>query len=833
VIGTLASLRDDTRYALRALVRSPLFTITALLTLAIGCGANTAVFSVIDGVLLKPLPYPNPEELVAVWHDAPGAPGIADVSGALRMSPSMLVTYQDENRSFEKIGMWVSGTASVTGIGEPEQVASVALLGDVLQALEVPPLLGRWLDASDAIPNSPRHVMLTHTYWQGRFGGDPNIVGRTITVDAAPAEIVGVMPQGFKVLDSTADLLLPMQTGRTGLVPPPFFGLGIARLAPGATIEHANADLARLLPRWIERFPFPNRATDKEIYLDTWRITPAIRPLKQDVVGDAGGALWVVMGTIVVVLVIACANVMNLLLVRAEKRRPELAVRGALGAGSWRIMRALLIESALLGVAGGVLGLGLAAGALALIKRLAPATLPRIDAIALDGRALLFTLVLSGAAGVLLGMVPALRYGGPKIAMALRAGGRSGMQGRTQHRAQNVLVVAQVALALVLLVSSVLMIRTFEALRTVEPGFTDPATLQTARVAIPPSLEPSAEKVLAMQSAILDAIAQIPGVTSVAFASALPMDGNYGFWDSIAVEDQPRDPSATTSEMRSYRYVSPGLFRTTGARLVAGRELDWADIYGDRPVALVSENLARELWGDPAAALGKRIRGGDPRWRDVVGVVQDAYGNGVQSAAPSTAYWPAYMQQSGVLPNVQRNVSLAIRSSLAGTESFVRQIQQAVWSVNGSLPLANVTTMQAYYDRSLARTSFTLVMLGIAGAAALVLGVIGLYGVISYVVSQRRREIAIRLALGAQQSAVTRSFVRYGAGLAIVGVLVGLGAAAGVTRFMGALLYGVRPLDPFTYAAVAVALSAVAVLASWLPARRAAAVDPAEALAAE
>jgi predicted permease len=825
----LDNLASDVRYALRGLWRSPLFTVAALVTIAIGIGATTAVFSVVDGVLLKPLPYPNPDELVAVWHTAPGAPGLTDVSGGLRLSPSMLVTYQEEGRSFDKIGMWVEASSSVTGNGDPEQVASVAMMGDTLQAFGVPPLLGRWLEAADEVPNSARHVMLSYAYWQRRFGGDANVVGRTITVDAAPAEIVGVMPKGFRVLDEPADLLVALPSARTGLAPYPFFGKGVARLKRGVSIEQANADIARLLPRWVERFPYPNGGDAKANYLDGWRITPAIRPLKQDVVGDVGDVLWVVMGTIGVVLVIACANVMNLLLVRAEKRRPELAVRAALGAGSSRIVRALLIESALVGVAGGALGLAFAAGALAVIKRLAPATLPRIDAIALDGRALLFTLLVSAVAGVLLGIVPALRHAGPGIGAALHAGGRSGTQGKTQHRAQDALVVGQVALALVLIVCSVLMIRTFEALRRVEPGFAEPETLQTARVVIPPQIGRNPPNVFRLETAIADAIAQVPSVSAVGFASALPMDGTYGFWDSIQVKDLPRDANAAPAPLRSFKFVSPDLFRATGARLVAGRELERADLDDNRLVVLVSENLARELWREPAAALGKRIRhGGD--WSEIVGVVEDTHDNGLQEPAPTTTYWPAYMKQFDV---AQPNVVFAIRSPLAGRASFLREIEQAVWSVSASLPLANPVTMQTYYDRSLARTSFTLVMLAIAAAAALVLGVVGLYGTISYVVAQRRREIAIRLALGAQQREVTRAFVHYGAGLAAVGVLIGLGAAAAVTRFMTAILYGVGALDPLTYISVALALAAAAVLASWLPARRAAAVDPAEALAAE
>jgi predicted permease len=830
--AALDNLASDLRYAARGLWRSPLFTLVALLTLAIGCGANTAIFSVVDRVLLKPLPYPDPDQLVAVWHTAPGAPGLTDVSGGLRLSPSMLVTYQDESRSFEKIGMWVEASSSVTGIGDPEQVTSIALMGDVLQAFSVPPLLGRWLEASDEVPNSARHVVLTYPYWQRRFGGDPNVVGRTITLDAAPAEIVGVMPKGFRVLDAAADLVIPIQSARTGLPPYPFYGKGVARLKPGVSIEQANADLARLLPRWVERFPYPNGQGDaKANYLDGWRITPALRPLKQDVVGDVGKVLWVVMGTIGVVLVIACANVMNLLLVRAEKRRPELAVRGALGAGRWRIVRALLIESGLVGIAGGALGLGFAGAALAAIKRLAPATLPRVDAIALDGRALLFTLGVSAVAGVLLGLVPALRYGGTTLGAALRAGGRTAMQGKSQHRVQDALVVAQVALALVLIVSAVLMIRTFEALRTVEPGFSDAKTLQTARITIPPEIGRNPQNVFRLETAIADAIAQIPSVGSVGFTTAVPMDGTYGFWDSVEVEDRPSDADEATPPLRKFKFVSPALLRTIGARLVAGREFERADLDDGRRVVLVSENLARDLWRAPAAALGKRIRHGhDDAWSEIVGVVQDAHDNGLQEAAPAITYWPAYMKAFDL---AQPNVVFAIRSQLAGRASFVHQIEQAVWSVNGGLPLANPVTMQSYYDRSLARTSFTLVMLAIAGVAALVLGVVGLYGTISYVVAQRRREIAIRLALGAQQRAVTRTFVRYGAGLAGAGVLIGLGAAAVVTRFMTAILYGVGTLDPLTYAGVTFALAAAAVLASWVPARRAAAVDPAEALAAE
>ena len=833
------TLWRDLRYALRGLRRSPLFTLVAIATLAIGTGANTAVFSVVDGVLLKPLPYPSPDRLVAVWHDAPGAPGLGAVSDGLRMSPSMLVTYQDENRSFEHIGIWEPAVAYITGLGEPEQVPAVWVSNGVLQALAVPPLLGRWLDAADQVAG-PARIMISYGYWQRRFGGEPSVIGRNLTVSGESAQIVGVMPPGFRVLNSRPDVIWPERLPRTGLAPPPFCCSGVARLKPGVTIEQANADLERMLPIWLERFPFKGTAdrSAEEVYLGTWRIAPALRPLKQDVVGNVGNVLWVVMGTIGVVLLIACANVANLLLVRAERRRRELAVRSALGAGAWRIVRALTIESLLLGLAGGGAGLVLAQGALVLIKRLAPATLPRIEDIALDGRALAFTLVVAVLAGCGLGLIPALRQAGASVGSALRGGQRGGTQGVSQHRTQNALVVAQVALALVLLVSSGLMIRTFAALRNVEPGFTDPQSLQIARIAIPPMIEPDNLRAARLENAMVEAIAGIPGVSAAGFVSSMPMEGNYSNWDDLDVEGRPRTADPSTSPIYRFKSVSPGLFRTAGIRLIAGRDLRWTDVYEDHPVVLVSENLAKDLWGSAAAAIGKRVRNAGNEaapWRDVIGVVQDTHDNGLQEPAPMTVYWPPYMKTfyAGPADYTDRILTLVARTPQAGSQALIREMQKAVWSVNGDLPLAGVRTMQDVYDASLARTSFTLVMLAIAGSGALVLGVVGLYGVIAYAVSQHRREIAVRLALGALERDVIGDFTRRGLVLAAVGVAIGLAASIGLTRLMSALLFEIEPLDVPTYAVVALVLTLVATAASYLPARRASTVDPAEALAAE
>jgi predicted permease len=488
----------------------------------------------------------------------------------------------------------------------------------------------------------------------------------------------------------------------------------------------------------------------------------------------------------------------------------------------------------MLGVMGGALGLGLAYGAVRLLIAAGPASLPRLSEIAIDPRALAFTLIISLLSGLLFGFIPALKYARGRISLSLRGGGRTLSESRERHRARNILVVGQVALALILLVSSGLMIRTFQALRNVEPGFTRPEQIETVRISFPAALVREPERVARMQNDIVDKLATVPGVTSVAFTSALPLEGAAANWDAILAEDKTYRANEIPP-LRLFKNVSPGFFKTLGTRLIAGRDYTWTDLYGRRPVVIVSENLARELWGTAFAALGKRIGTGSGRWREVIGVVQDVRDNGVRDAAPATVYWPSF-EESLYSPRqleVARTVTFTIRTGRAGTESFLTQAPQAVWSVNANLSLASVRTMQDIYNRSLGRTSFTLVMLGIAGAMALVLGLVGIYGVISYAVSQRRREIGIRLALGAQPGELKRMFVRHGLVLATAGVAIGLTAAMALKGLMSSLLFGISPMDPVTYAAVPVVLVMAATLASYLPARRASMVDPVEALKAE
>ncbi|MEO8099625.1 MAG: ABC transporter permease [Acidobacteriota bacterium] len=815
------------QHILRRLSRTPGFTAIAVLTLALGIGANTAIFSVVNGVLLKPLPYPHAESLVGVWHSAKGIPGL---TGKLNLSPTMYFTYGEQNQTFQEFGLWSNGGASVTGLADPEQVRALYVTPGALNALGVQPALGRWFSKEDGILDSPRTLLLTWGYWQQRMGGAPNAIGRTLNVDGKPGTIIGVMPENFKFLNVDAQVILPLRFDRNKIFLGNFSYQGIARLKPGATIQQADADIARLLPIWIQAWPAPP-GFDKALF--EGKLGPQITPLKDDVVGDVGSVLWVLMGTIGMVLLIACANIANLLLVRAEGRQQELAIRSALGAKWGSIAREMLLESTVLGILGGILGVALAYGGLRLLVSVGPQTLPRLNEIRIDPVTLGFALLLSLLAALLFGVVPVMKYASPQVAAALRAGGRGMSHSRDRQRARNLLVISQVALALVLLVSSGLMIRTFQALRTVQAGFTHPEELQLLRISIPEAQVKEPELVMRMQNNMLDKLAAIPGVKSVAFANGAPMEGNNSN-DLLYAEDKTY-ATGQIPPIRRFRFVGPDYLRTAGTPLIAGREFTWTDIYDKRHVAVISENMAREMWGSPTAALGKRIREGmkDP-WREIVGVAGNVYDNGVQAAAPTMVYWPVMLDNFwGETPHITRGGTFLIRSQRAGTEAFLTQVRQAIWSVNANLPIFLVRTLQTVYDQSMARTSFTLVMLAIAGAMALLLGIVGIYGVISYAVTQRTREIGIRRALGAADATLKSMFVRQALVLSAIGVVIGLAAAAGIARYMKTLLYGVTPLDPLTYAAVALVLAAAAAAASYLPARRATKVDPMNALRAE
>jgi len=818
---------NQLKQVLRRLWRTPLFTIVTLITLGAGVGANITVFSVVESVLLKPLPYPEADRLVGVWHTAPGLN-----LDLVNMAPSNYFIYREQNRVFEDIGLYNGDSVAVTGQGNPEQVHGLDVTDGVLPVLGVPPMLGRWFNRQDMQPKAADTVMLDYGYWQRRFGSDRSIVGRAITVDGKARTVIGVMPRGFRFLDGEEPLLfLPIQLDRGKTTLGQFSFEGIARLKPGVTLEAANADVARMIPTVWSSFP-PPPGFSLDLFRQA-RMGPKVQPLRQVVVGDVSKLLWVLMGSIGVVLLIACANVANLLLVRAEGRHRELAVRAALGASRWRIVRDFLLESMVIGALGSALGLGLAYGALRLLVAIAPQGLPRVGDIGIDWAVLGFTVGVSLLCSLLFGSIPALRYASAGMGTGLREGGRGASEGRERHRTRNVLVVVQVSLAFVLLICSGLMIRTFRALTHVDAGFDTQAPIQTLTLSIPDAEVPKAEDVVRRDEAILHKMEAVPGVTSVGIANSVPMDGN-GWQDPMFAQDK-NYTAGSMPPLRHFKFVSPGFFKTMGIPLVTGRDYTWADLYERRPVAIVSDKIAREVWGSPANALGKHVRvSSKDDWREVVGVTGNVHDEGMNQDAEPTVYWPIVSNHfEGQDEFVRRYVKYAIRSPRAGSESLMKDVRQAIWSVDANLPVSDVHTEEYYYSRSMGRTSFTLVMIGVAASIALLLGVVGLYGVIAYSASQRKREIGIRIALGAQRNDITGMFVRQGMVLAASGVGCGLLLAVGATRLLQSLLFHVSPMDPLTYGCGVVALCGAAVLASYVPSRRTASVNPVDALRAE
>jgi len=839
IMAFFDSLGRDLRYALRGLARRPAFTFAAVITLALGIGATTAIFSVVYSVLIKPLPYPDADELVSIRHTATSGINFSDQSSST--SPSMYFTYRDENRTFAEIGLWWQLGLTLTGQGDPERVRALLVSDGTLQALGVQPTRGRWFTEAEHGPaaEGPVPIILSHAFWQRRFGGDDAALGREFSTDVGPAQVVGIMPPDFRFLASTPqpDVIVAVRLDPAQLVLAQFSYNALARLKPGVTPVEARADIERMLPIWLDAWPAAGHGTTlTREAVANWQLAPVVRPLKEDVVGSiVASTLWVLMGAIGAVLLIACANIANLMLVRADARRPEFAVRAALGAVPARIARELSVESLLLGAAGGVLGLVLAYAGLELLVALGPSDLPRLQEISVYPPVLAFTVAISLASTLMFGSITALKHA-VHIDNPMLGAARGSSAGRGRTRTRSAFVVVQVALALVLVVSAGLMIRTFQALRDVDPGFSDPATIQTARVWIPGAVSNDPVQYTRLQHEILDKIAALPGVAAVGFASHLPMAGREGTGGGpVEVEGQPQSAADTPPERR-YKFVAPGYFEGMGTRLIAGRNLTWRDIETRSRVAVISENFARELAAEPAGALGKRIRsfGTQDPWREVIGVVQTVHEYALYEEPPSVVYWPVLMENMFGRPVIgTRDVAFVIRSERAGTASFIEEVRQAIWSVNGSLPAAVERTMEAPYAGSLARTSFTLVMLAIAGAMALALSVVGIYGVIAYVVSQRAREIGIRSALGAEPRQLKKMFLLHGLALSTVGAVVGLVAAMALARLMSSLLFGVGPTDLTAYVAAVAVTIAAAALASYLPARRAATIDPVETLRAE
>jgi predicted permease len=832
VISFADSVGRDVRHALRALPRRPSFTFAAVLTLALGIGATTAIFSVVYSVLIKPLPYPSSDELVRLRHNA-SALGTEDLGS----SPTMYFTYRDENRTLAEIGFWTNGGQTLTRTDGTDRVRSLRVTHGVLQALGVQPQRGRWFTEAEHAPEAegPDPIILSYAFAQSRFGGDAAL-GRDLLINSRPSQVVGIMPPDFRFLNMSPPfeviVAIRMDPARAAIGG---FGFdALARLKPGVTPAEASADLQRMVPIWLDAWPMVQGYSVTREAMQNWRITSVVRPLKDDMVGGIASALWVLMGAIGAVLLVACANIANLMLVRADARRPELAIRAALGAMPAHIARELLVEALVIGAVGGALGLVLAYGGLELLVGIGPSNLPRLEEIAVHLPVLAFTVAVSLASTLAFGSITAFKHARHVDVQAF-AGARGSSAGRERTTTRNALVVVQVALALVLVVSAVLMIRTFQALRDVDPGFAEPATIQTVRTWVANQLIRDPAEFTRVHE-ILDAIAAVPGVASAGFTSTLPMEGApFINTANVVIEGQTLAPGEAPPQRRM-KLISPGYFETMGSRIIAGRDLTWADIEAGGRVALISEDFARELGAQPADALGKRIRTpvDSDDWREVIGVVQNLKDDALHLDAPSLVYWPAFMQNAFGAPGFATPaIAFVVRSDRTGTATLNNEIRQAVWSVNRDVPIALERTMQSLYAESLARTSFALVMLAIAGSMALLLGLVGIYGVIAYVVSQRAREIGIRMALGAQRREVRTMFLRQGLMLSAVGLGVGLVAALALTRLMSSLLFGIGPTDVVTYVAAIGVILAAAALASYLPARRASAIDPVETLKAE
>jgi putative ABC transport system permease protein len=805
---------DDVRYAARRLRRNPGFTLAAVLTLGLGLGAVAAIFAVIDGVLLKPLPYPHAGRVVALWHTAPGIQ-----LGQLAMSDSFYFTYREEGKAFEDVALWNGNWATVTELGAPEQEPALFVSHTFLDVLGVKPAMGRSFEAQDVVVNGARTVILADGYWKKKFGGARGVLGKRIILDGNAHEVIGVLPPEFGFMDERISMLVPRQTerGRTLLLG---FGIrGIARLRPGVTIEEANADAARCIRMAPSKFPAnPGMPANS---LETARIAPTFRSLRDDQLGNVSESLWVLLAAVGVLFVLACANVGNLILVRAEARQREISVRRALGAGWGRTARDIVVETLLLSVLGALSGLAMAWGAIEWLRHFGVTNLPRVDNVSVDGRTMAMALLCALAAGTAIGL--------GTVWAALRRSSWDGM--RPSAPKQRILLVAQVALAMVLLAASGLVLRSYLALRDVDPGFQNPEQVLAVRISIPRTMAANAEARLRLFQAAVRGFQSVPGVEAVSVVTSIPMEG--GPANPWQIEGHPEREGAS-AKVRGGKYVSPGYVDSIRSRLVAGRDFEWRDIEGMAPVVMISENMARELWGTAQAAIGKKMRElsrGD--WREIVGVAGDLRNDGVAREAPSIVYVPLAERNLDGGMSVPGNVDYLIRSRRTGSALFVEELRRALEKVNANLPLARVRTLDEVYRRSMARTALTLALMGVAGGMALLLGVVGIYGVVAYAVARRRKDIGIRMALGASGASVAVLFLRDGLRMACIGATLGLAAALGLTRLMTAVLFGVSPADPLTYAAVALVLVSAAALASWWPARRAAAVNPIEALRAD
>jgi putative ABC transport system permease protein len=802
----MESLKQDLYYGLRMLWKSPAFTLVAIIALALGIGANTAIFSVVNGVLLRPLPYPEPDQLAMVWLDN-RRQGIRD---DITSYPNF-IDWRDQNKTFQGMAAVRGINANLTGSGEPEEIRGASVTSNFFQLVGVGPTQGRGFTIEEEQPGKDRIVVLSHGLWQRRFGGNPGILNQSIQLNGEAYTVVGIMPAGFQFPTKT-EIWTPLAPSERARAARGSFWLPVVgRLKPGVTRQQAQADMDVIAKQLEQQYPNINAGYGVNVV-----------PLHEQTVGQIRTALWVLLGAVGFVLLIACANVANLLLARAASRGREIAIRAALGAGRWRIVRQLLTESLLLSIIGGLLGMLLAVWGLHLLVSLSPANIPRLENIGLDARVLGFTFGLSLLTGLVFGIAPALQSSQMGMNETLKEGGRSGTGGRRTQLLRNGFIVAEVALTLVLLAGAGLLIRSFWRLQQVSPGFrTD--SLLTLQLRLPRTKYPEGPQVASFFQQLQERLSALPGVHNASAASTimLPQLTNSS---SFTVEGRPPDPREQSLEL-PFDAALPNYFQTMGMQLLQGRTFNAQDGPETLQVSIINETFAKRYFpnNDP---IGKRFAFGDgsgnPQWITIVGVVRDTKRQGLEAPVRIESWMPHTQLPSRTMEIVVRGPSDVLALS--------RSVREAVWALDKDLPIPKMQTMDQVLSDQVAQRWLNMLLLGLFAAVALILAAVGIYGVMNYAVTQRTNEIGIRVALGAQRRDVMKLIVGQGMKLAVIGVGIGLAATFALTRLMAGLLFGVSATDPITFAAIALLLTLVALLACFVPARRATKVDPMIAL---
>jgi putative ABC transport system permease protein len=814
---------QDLRYSFRILLKKPGFTVVAVMALALGIGANSAIFSVVSSVLLRPLPYENPDGLVQIW--------LTNVSRGfplMTLSTPDFRQIREQNAAFESMAAYYYGMFNLSEGESPDRIAGVSVSSNLFPLLGVEPALGRSFLPHEEEFGNHRVVVISHNLWRRKFNADQDILGRPITLNGNPYTVIAVMPEDFQfpISSRVVELWVPMSFAPNDNMNTRnnYFALAIGRLNQGVTLEQGRADLQSVATQ-LEKEQKENAG-----------IGMTAIPLREQIVGEIQPTLYVLFGAVGFVLLIACANVANLQLVRTSARQREIAVRSALGASRRRLIRQLLTESLLLGVIGGAAGLVLAWWGVKLLIALGPQDIPRLSEIGLDARAVLFTMAVSVLTGILFGLAPALQASKLNLNESLKEGGKALAEGASGRRLRGLLVVSEIALALVLLVGAGLMIRSFMRLQQVSPGFNADRVL-TMQINLPPLKYQEARQTAAFYKELLERVETLPGVEKAGATSSLPLSGDT--WGKMfSIVDRPPASSLQEVPAVQYRLVSPDYFAAMGTPLMKGRAFTDGDTMESQPVAIINETLARRFWPDEDP-IGKKVWMGPPEnllppelripgyevpRRTVVGVVGDMRHQGLNEPTTAEVFAPNLQNNEGPV-----SLDLAIKTT-SDPAGITQAVRQQVWAIDKDLPVSDVKTMEERLGASVAQPRFNALLLGLFAATAMILAVVGIYGVVSYSVAQRRHEIGIRMALGAQKSDVLGMVIKQGLVLALIGVGVGLAGALALTRLMESLLFGVNTTDEVTFALVTALLVGVTLVACYLPARRAARVDPLVAL---